>query len=467
MSPLRGGEADKFGNRYEGRWTTRQLLYVLQGQVDSVTIEEAGEIGRGVEFTVRRPGKTEVHQVKRQHASANQWELFDLKANGVLAAAQDQVAKGRQFWFVSTVPIVVLDQLADAARRSSDLQSFVGHRLTSNPLRAGFDYLSGKAYGSAETAWQTLRGLEVLWPPERDLEYINNALAGLLLEGAEPTLAAVGLGNLVPDNLGVPLDVDKLIELLEPFGLRPKRLFGSPTIRQRVRQILISWRESVGRELLQPTIARSETSDLVVQLRNGPGRLSFVVGVGGGGKSAVMHQTVAEIEADGWPILALRLDRIEPFSSTIELGQRRNLDISPVTALAAVAQNGTSVLVIDQLDAVSLAVRQRLDHRPREGRPRLPPARSGRREPEQCPDQHLPAAAADERLEELGHRQPLWRRSRNPEVLPPEVHRVRADHAEVRTPLVSLPAPQQPTAGQDGAAAGSQRLASAPQPASQ
>jgi hypothetical protein len=104
VSPLRGGEADKFGHRYEGRWTTRQLLYVLQGQVDSVTVEEIGEIGKGVEFTARRQDKTEVHQVKRQHGSANQWELFDLMANGVLAAAQNQVAKGRQFWFVSTMP---------------------------------------------------------------------------------------------------------------------------------------------------------------------------------------------------------------------------------------------------------------------------------------------------------------------------------------------------------------------------
>ena len=32
MSPRSGGEAAKFGERYEGRWTTRQLLYVLLGQ---------------------------------------------------------------------------------------------------------------------------------------------------------------------------------------------------------------------------------------------------------------------------------------------------------------------------------------------------------------------------------------------------------------------------------------------------
>ena len=100
---------------------------------------------------------------------------------------------------------------------------------------------------------------------------------------------------------------------------------------------------------------RVEARDLVDQLQESRARPLFVIGSGGGGKSAVLYQTVDRIEADGWPVLALRLDRIEPFSSTIELGQRRNLDVSPVTALAAVAQGGPSVLVIDQLDALSLA----------------------------------------------------------------------------------------------------------------
>ena len=33
MSPRRGGEAAKFGARFEGRWTTRSLLDVLIGRV--------------------------------------------------------------------------------------------------------------------------------------------------------------------------------------------------------------------------------------------------------------------------------------------------------------------------------------------------------------------------------------------------------------------------------------------------
>jgi hypothetical protein len=63
--PRTGGESDKLGNHYEGAWTVLHILEVLAGRADSVTLEELGEIGEGVEFTVRRHGTTETHQVKR------------------------------------------------------------------------------------------------------------------------------------------------------------------------------------------------------------------------------------------------------------------------------------------------------------------------------------------------------------------------------------------------------------------
>lgn len=99
------------------RWTVRQLLYVLQGQVDSVTVEDVGEIGEGTEFTLQRGNAHEVHQVKRQYGSTNEWKLSALNAKGVLAAAQRHVAAGRTFCFVSTVPARTLDELTGRARQ--------------------------------------------------------------------------------------------------------------------------------------------------------------------------------------------------------------------------------------------------------------------------------------------------------------------------------------------------------------
>jgi hypothetical protein len=58
VSPRAGGEADKFGNRYEGRWTVRQLLEVLAGRAEAITLEPLGEISAGVEFTLEREAGT-------------------------------------------------------------------------------------------------------------------------------------------------------------------------------------------------------------------------------------------------------------------------------------------------------------------------------------------------------------------------------------------------------------------------
>ena len=258
MSPRRGGETDKFGSRYEGRWTVRQILEILRGAAIAITVEPIGEVGEGVEFSLERTEVTEVHQVKRQIGAANEWELPVLHSRGVLAAAQKHVAAGRQFHFVSASSASLLAELADRARRSGNLQSFEGRWLTSKELARGFEYLKQMAYDSAQTAWTTLCGLYVRCVDEQSLTSTNSTIAGLLLAGAKPSLAAAGLGDLVIDNLAVTLDAPAIEELLEYYGLRLRPITSSPTIRQSVRSFSASWAESIRRELLQPVISRAE-----------------------------------------------------------------------------------------------------------------------------------------------------------------------------------------------------------------
>jgi len=354
MSPRRGGEADKFGNRYEGRWTVRHLLYVLLGRVDSVTVEEAGDIGRGAEFIVRYSHRVEAHQVKRQVGNANEWSLSALKSADILSAARKHVTDDRAFHFLSIVPARTLDELSDRARGSASVQSFLDNSLT-RELQPDFTYLSGPdVFGSVENAWKTLRGIEIRWPDERDLRDINSALAGLLLEGAEPPLAAVALGDLAVNNLNVPLDAVVIERELQYYGLRRARLLGSQTLVNDVHSALNRWKDSVVRELLEPVITREETARTWGKLRDNS-QTVFVVGDAGGGKSAVIYESAREAETAGWKTLALRLDRLEPFASPVELGQRCGLGVSPVSALAAVSSDRPCLLVIDQVDAVSMA----------------------------------------------------------------------------------------------------------------
>src|SRR5439155_20613247 len=73
----------------------------------------------------------------------------------------------------------------------------------------------------------------------------------------------------------------------------------------------------------------------------------------GAGKSVVLEQVVGALE--DWPVLAMRVDRLGTFSTPRQLAGPLDLPASPVPALGALAGDRACLLLVDQLDAVSLA----------------------------------------------------------------------------------------------------------------
>ncbi|MBX9392509.1 hypothetical protein K4749_02570 [Streptomyces sp. TRM72054] len=185
--------------------------------------------------------------------------------------------------------------------------------------------------------------------------HTNAVLAEQALAGAPGRLAALALGQVLLDNLGTTLDAAALTTRLAPYGLRGVVRADAVAVSDTVRTVTRRWAASVERSLLRPTILREEAVCLVAEVRGGTRRLVLLTGTAGGGKSAVLHQTFTALDEAGTPVLAFRLDRLEPFGSTHELGQRVGLPMSPVGALGAVADGRPCVLVVDQLDAVSMA----------------------------------------------------------------------------------------------------------------
>ena len=351
-----GGEADKFGNSYEGAWTIFHTLLVLAGRARAMTVEDVGELGEGSEFTLTSLHHgDEAHQVKRKQGSANGWTPHRLNDEGVLQAARKHVERGRQFHFVSMIPAPKVDDLADYARRSASAEAFLADWLKADDLKTEFTYLSGDVYGSDQVAWQTLRGIWTHCQDEDGLRRMIDALAGLLLAGAPAKPAALSLGDLAIRNLGVRLTAAAIEERLAEYELSRAQLIGNPAVMQSVDAVLAGWKASVERDLLKPAIARGEGGQLSEALRSNDTRVTMVVGAAGAGKSGVLWQSVQELEAEGWPVLAFRLDRLESLASTAEIGEKLGLGTSPVTALAAVAAGDACLLVIDQLDAVSFA----------------------------------------------------------------------------------------------------------------
>lgn len=355
MTPRSGGEADKLGNKYEAAWVVRHALYCLFDPDASITAEDIDvELAQGSEFTYAKASATEVHQVKRQPGNRNYWSVAALAELDIFKDAARHVAAGRQYHFVSQIPCGPLRELADRARKSDDLASFTQWWLANKELSTTFDEMSSaKVFGSAEVAWSALRGMWFEVQSESDVIRVNGMLAGQILEGASGHLAALAMGDVIVANLGKRLTSLELFDLLAPLGVRPLVAGIRVNAREQVTVVTDSWMNTIGRELLQPAIARDEAVSLISAMADS--RLGLITGTAGGGKSSVLFQTATSLQNADTAVLALRLDRLQPFASTAEIGRQLGLETSPAASLALAADGRDAYLVIDQLDAVSLA----------------------------------------------------------------------------------------------------------------
>ena len=103
-------------------------------------------------------------------------------------------------------------------------------------------------------------------------------------------------------------------------------------------------------------LPRHEVQTIQGRLKESGGRVGVLLtGEAGIGKSGVMLQVVEELLDAGTPVVAFRADRLEPTQLPDNIGNQIGLPGSPASVLAAVAQGRHCVLVIDQMDALSLA----------------------------------------------------------------------------------------------------------------
>ncbi|SMD24555.1 hypothetical protein [Lentzea albidocapillata] len=357
MSPRSGGHSDKLGNYYEGLWIIWQMLEVIAGRVDSITVEELGELGDGAEFALRSGRKVELHQLKRQIGDASEWTLGTLRSKGVLSHLARHTRQGRDFCFVSMVPARTLHELAERALHSGDVISFAQDLSSNKNLTQAFASLASDAdFGSEEAAWQALRRTSVYWTDERFIRSHNFTLADLHLEGLPPGPMTLVLGDIAETSISQVLDVAALDEKLAKHGLlRTNGAQQQHIARAEIDAMLATWVASVEAEFFEPAIPRIAADEIASAVGENDCRVVFATGVAGSGKSAVLHQAITRLRREGWVVAATRLDRIESFASSGQLGQRVDLSRSPVTTLAAAAAGQKCVLVIDQLDAISKA----------------------------------------------------------------------------------------------------------------
>lgn len=346
------GEADKLGNRYESAYAIQYALECLRDPSAALTVEDIDpERAAGSEFTFVRDGIEVMHQVKRARGTDPYWTAAALDRAKVWQHAKDHAVQGREFRFSSLTSTASFREMSDYARRAPDLDAF--KIMLNEALKKELDALIAlDAFVSEDDVRLTLRQMWFETTDEHVLRRNNDIVASFLLEGADAHDCVLNIAEVLLDNLGAPFDRSVLLGKLAPRGIVPITTSQQTSSLERVRALTASWHDVTRQALLKPPIARASADELVGRIDHDS--VALIVGSAGSGKSAVLQQAVESIERTA-TVLAFRLDRYGAFTSTDELGSLLGFTGTPITDLAVAANGGKAVLVIDQLDAISLA----------------------------------------------------------------------------------------------------------------
>lgn len=356
--PLPGGAAEKYGNRYEGRWTVACMLEVMDERADSIRLEPPDLEGQGFEFRITRQGIQEYHQVKRQRSVGN-WTLNALKREGVLTNFIAKLHEDPMVHcvFVSAISAGQLAELSDRARRSADWEEFNTEFIDNDQMRTNFDLVRNSHTGmQRQETYEQLKRVHVRTLDEFSLRTTIEFRASTLVDGDAATVVAV-LAELASDSIHQELTALDIWNHLESRGFNRCHRGNDPHVLKAVedankRYLNILRDQAINRTILP----RQEVQTVHEHLEKSSEKAGVLVtGEAGIGKSGVMLQVVAELLDAGIPVVALRADQLEFTPLPDDVGKQIGLPGSPANVLAAVAQRRQCVLVIDQLDALSLA----------------------------------------------------------------------------------------------------------------
>ena len=356
--PLPGGASAKAGLRYEGLWTVHCMIDVMQDKAESIWLEPPGEEGAGVEFILSTPTGVEYHQVKRQTAGRGRWTLSGLSSEGVLAYFYNKLSDpSAACVFVSTHAADTLEELASRARDAGSWEEFDRTFLSSGSWSTHFADLHTRWRSSSqEDSYQRLKRVDVRTVDETFLkDAIHNRLE--VLVNANPATVAEVLSSLALNQVHLTLTSTEIWGHLQERGFSKQTWAQDPSITDKVEELnqtyLIGIQPvGIGGEV----VPRDEVEKILHYYgAEDAGDIALVTGQAGVGKSSVLAQVLTRIKALGWPLLTLRVDRLEPRQSPSDVGHQLGLPASPASVLASIATGKDCLLVIDQLDAISLA----------------------------------------------------------------------------------------------------------------
>ena len=174
---------------------------------------------------------------------------------------------------------------------------------------------------------------------------------------ADPDTVCAELRCIAEDSIHQTITREALIARLCQRGFTLRRLAKLDAATALIGEVTERYLAVARRKLIRNSlIPRAATQTLLERLSGeARGGDSVVTGKAGAGKTGCVIEFIEALRAPSVPavVLAFRLDRLDPVSTTAELGQQLGLEESPALVLAAAAAGREAVLVVDQLDSVS------------------------------------------------------------------------------------------------------------------
>ena len=363
--PRPGGEADKLGNRYEGLWTVDAALDLIDGEYVDLTVEAVGDEAAGVEFVrTTRSGVREYHSIKRQQGDGN-WTLSRLTDAGPTGRSilRDLIAKvgtSSDGVFSSGTSATELEELIERARASDSFEEFKQRVDGSGRLSGQLVKYVAPLCDDERAAWVALQRLCVRTTNEPRLTAVveRRVRSMFRTRDGQPLDARAARGlteGFLTDNLGKCLTAKPILDYLESRGFVRSRLAGDVTVGERIQQHNRAHVKEVHDRLInRAEIIREESRSAVAALLE-HGKSVMLEGMAGSGKSCVLAQLMGRLEEQGVPCLVMRLDRLDGGDQHAQaIGTRLGLPKSPAITLGEFAGGRPSVLVVDQLDALSV-----------------------------------------------------------------------------------------------------------------
>ena len=307
-------------------------------------------------------GVREFHSIKRQHSKGN-WTLSRLaskKERDILKSLIDKTGADCRAVFSSGTSATELDELIKRAGLSDSFEEFKQRVSVNKRLWKQFSNCVAPRCVDERAAWTALQCLRVRTVDEESLiegveQRIRSTFRTATGEPINPLVVRRLIEEVLTRSLGKHHDVKTILGALKKHGILRQTRVGDTIVWDHIQKLNHSHLMEVkALHINREEIGREESAIALAALLE-RGKSVMIEGTAGSGKSCVLAQLMGCLDDQAIPCLVLRLDQLDDSDRRSQaIGARLGLPESPAITLGKFAGDKPSVLVVDQLDAISV-----------------------------------------------------------------------------------------------------------------